>query len=249
MIKTFDLKTIKKPDTLETQAPVENIKKEQEVKFVYLKGDPGPKGDPGDRRTDDEVKKLIEPLIPKAIPGPKGESYILTEQDKAEIASKIEPKIVDKIIEKTEVVKEKTLPPMDEMPNVLRDKLENLKKGEKLSIEAIDGLSSALKQLSKNLKTSSSPTGSNNSLGLLKGSVHTSQSKVIRFIDDETPSGTIDGVNTIFNIAKTPRAGSLKTYKDGSRQRVTEDYTFLGKTITFTIAPQVGEILLVDYRY
>ncbi len=70
-----------------------------------------------------------------------------------------------------------------------------------------------------------------------------------RFIDDETPAGTINGSNATFTTSKAPLTGSLKVYRGGARQRVTEDYTFDTKTITFTIAPEVGEVLLVDYRY
>ena len=69
-----------------------------------------------------------------------------------------------------------------------------------------------------------------------------------RYVDDETLTGTINGSNTVFTIKKAPVSGSLKIYRGGTRQRVTEDYTFSGTTITFTVAPQVGEILLADYR-
>ena len=69
------------------------------------------------------------------------------------------------------------------------------------------------------------------------------------FVDNEIPSGTIDGTNTDFTIANIPVSGSLKVYRGGSRQKLTEDYTFSGITITFIIAPQDGEIILVDYRY
>ena len=69
------------------------------------------------------------------------------------------------------------------------------------------------------------------------------------FIDDETPSGTVNGANKAFTIANTPNpSGSLKVYVNGQRMRLTEDYTFSGKTITFGTAPPTGSILLVDYR-
>lgn len=74
-------------------------------------------------------------------------------------------------------------------------------------------------------------------------------SVIHKFMDDETPAGTVNGVNTVFTLVKYPVNGSLKVFRGGARQRVTEDYTLAGRTITFTIAPQVGEILLADYRY
>lgn len=69
-----------------------------------------------------------------------------------------------------------------------------------------------------------------------------------QFSDDETPSGTVNGVNDTFTTASTPINGSLKVYVNGSRMRVTEDYTLSGTTITFLTAPPSSSIILVDYR-
>lgn len=75
-------------------------------------------------------------------------------------------------------------------------------------------------------------------------------SQRIRFIDDETPTGTVNGVNTIFTlVAKSPEAGSLKVFVNGQRMRVTDDYTLSGKTITFVTAPPTNSIILCDYRF
>ena len=68
------------------------------------------------------------------------------------------------------------------------------------------------------------------------------------FIDDETPTGEINGVSTVFTLNLTPNPTSLKVYRGGARQKVGEDYTFSSKTITFTIPPVVGEIITCDYR-
>lgn len=70
-----------------------------------------------------------------------------------------------------------------------------------------------------------------------------------KFIDDETPSGAINGSNTAFTVAFAPNpVSSLKVFVNGARMRITEDYTFSGKTITFTTAPPTNSIILVDYR-
>lgn len=121
-------------------------------------------------------------------------------------------------------------------PAQVRDKLEGLKDGEKLSIQAIQDLAEKLEELEK--KALAKGTS-----GQAYGSIRT------RYIDDETPTGTVNGTNKIFTVSKSPVVGSLKVYRGGARQRVTEDYTLSDKTITFTLAPQVGEILLVDFRY
>lgn len=64
----------------------------------------------------------------------------------------------------------------------------------------------------------------------------------------ETPSGTIDGVNTDFTLAHVPVL-LRGIYRGGSRQSETDDYTITGDTITFIYPPQVGENIRVDYVY
>lgn len=118
-------------------------------------------------------------------------------------------------------------------PEQLRDKLESLRGNNKLSIQSVQDLAEKLEELGNKVVVK----------GQAYGSIRT------RYIDDETPSGAINGVNTEFIITKLPQTGSLKVYVNGSRMRVTEDYTFSGKTITFLIAPPSGSIILVDFRY
>jgi len=68
-------------------------------------------------------------------------------------------------------------------------------------------------------------------------------------VDDETPAGTLNGVNTDFTILSVPNpTNSLKVYRNGQRLKLTEDYTVSKNTITFLIAPNVGEILTCDYK-
>lgn len=70
------------------------------------------------------------------------------------------------------------------------------------------------------------------------------------FVDREVPSGTINGVNTVFTLAFTPLSGSEYIYKNGLLQNVGggNDYSIAGGTITFTTPPQSGDILLTSYR-
>jgi len=126
----------------------------------------------------------------------------------------------------------------DLSPQEIRDALELLSKGEKLSIQSIEDLGEIIEELRKFKKE----VGSGGGGGFT--------SPVYNFVDDEVPAGTINDANTVFTVARLPFRGSLKIYRGGARQRVTEDYTLSAdqKTVTFLIAPQVGEILLVDYR-
>lgn len=68
------------------------------------------------------------------------------------------------------------------------------------------------------------------------------------FVDDETPSGTINGSNTAFTLANTPIAGTVKIFLNGLRQKVANDYTISGSAITYLAAPLTGDTLTADYR-
>jgi len=64
------------------------------------------KGEKGNTPTTEEITELIKPLIPKPIKGDDGNDYKLTENDKKEIAKTITVPVVEKIIQKTQVIKE-----------------------------------------------------------------------------------------------------------------------------------------------
>jgi len=68
----------------------------------------------------------------------------------------------------------------------------------------------------------------------------------VLFVDNELV-GTGNDVTTVFNIANTPIAGSVKVYV-GLRQRLTTDYSISGTAITFVIAPPSGQPIISDYR-
>lgn len=70
----------------------------------------------------------------------------------------------------------------------------------------------------------------------------------ITLIDSEVPAGVVNGINQIFTLAQLPASGSLHLYKNGLRQRPTIDYTIVGQTVTFVLAPDVLSNLLADYR-
>jgi hypothetical protein len=68
------------------------------------------------------------------------------------------------------------------------------------------------------------------------------------FVDNEVPSGTIDGLNDTFTIANTPIAGSFKLYNAIRLKGGGEDYTLTGTTIVFVTPPELGSNLQCDYR-
>lgn len=61
------------------------------------------------------------------------------------------------------------------------------------------------------------------------------------------PTGDIDGNNTIFSVANDIEPPTSRIYLNGIRQFLTTDYTVSGNIITFVVAPEINDILIVDY--
>ena len=82
---------------------------------------------------------------------------------------------------------------------------------------------------------------------LLVDSVGTSS---ITFVDNEIPTGDIDGNNKDFVLANTPNpTPSLSVYVNGQRLKLTDDYTLATATISLATAPPTGSLIICDYRY
>lgn len=69
---------------------------------------------------------------------------------------------------------------------------------------------------------------------------------------EETPSGVVDGVNTVFTLTKNPKPlNSLLLFLNGVKLRegAGNDYTLSGKTITFEsgMIPETGDLLIANY--
>lgn len=65
---------------------------------------------------------------------------------------------------------------------------------------------------------------------------------------NETPSGDVNGSNTIFTLANLPKTGSVMFFVNG--QYLTgggEDYSISGKTITLLVAPPTGSVIRATY--
>ena len=70
-------------------------------------------------------------------------------------------------------------------------------------------------------------------------------------VDNETPSGDLDGVDVTYTLAFAPSpTDSLHLYLNGIRQKsgAGNDYTLSGSTITFAVAPVSTDVILADYR-
>lgn len=133
------------------------------------------------------------------------------------------------------------------------------KTGNTIDVIGGDGLVVAADLVSANIDTNaglkfdaSSPkkiqvalNGTSLSVGASGISVNTA-----KFITRETPTGTLNGVNTTFTLANTPVAGSEEVFLNGLLQEPAagNDYTISGATITYLTAPLATDRLRVNYR-
>lgn len=83
---------------------------------------------------------------------------------------------------------------------------------------------------------------------IVSGSGSTSGPRTV-WVTNETPSGTIDGVNAAFTLSVQPRGADISVFRDGVLMRLNDDYTLSGTTITFATAPAVLSVLLADYQW
>ncbi len=70
------------------------------------------------------------------------------------------------------------------------------------------------------------------------------------FSDGETPSGVVDGANSIFTLAHAPSpASSLQLYNGIILSPGGTDYTLTGNQISTVSPPSAGSVLKAWYRY
>jgi len=67
----------------------------------------------------------------------------------------------------------------------------------------------------------------------------------IDMIDNEVPTGTINGSNTTFTLVNTPKSGTVKVWIDGVRFGPAS-YSISGTTLTVDVAPVTT--IVVDYQ-
>lgn len=73
----------------------------------------------------------------------------------------------------------------------------------------------------------------------------------IAFVDSETPSGIVNGANSLFTLARSPQpASSLHLYRNGVLQQPGMDYNLVGSSIQAALAatPLPGDALVAFYR-
>ncbi len=71
------------------------------------------------------------------------------------------------------------------------------------------------------------------------------------FVDNDAPTGLVDGANTAFTLSSVPSpVASLTVYRNGMLQKQGQDFALTGNQIQFipAAAPQPGDTLLASYR-
>lgn len=139
--------------------------------------------------------------------------------------------------DETKIVQE-VLNRVPKLQEIVNETIKQLPKGE-FSIDDIDGLNEALREIETKI------TGSRR----FGGGGFSKIAMDSHIIENETPTGTVNGVNTDFALAGTPNPStSLKVFVNGQRMQLTGDYTLSVNTITFLTAPPTSSIILCDYR-
>lgn len=251
--KLFQIKENTVSEVFDLSEKVDAIEEEIKNSFKGEKGDKGDKGDRGENGKDgkngkegktptkEELKSIIKPLIPKQ---QEIDTNIIA-YDASKMALDEFKSNIDNFIPKIDLEPLKNdLNSLKEIVNEIDgedivNKINSLPIKPEFQIDA--------KHI-KNLPSQVQYVGRGNG-GLETYEVVSIVNNTIKFADDETPTGDIDGVNTDFVLANTPKDGSVKVYVNGSRMRITEDYTISDKTISFLIPPPSGSIILTDYRY
>lgn len=87
--------------------------------------------------------------------------------------------------------------------------------------------------------------------GLSDVTINSTGGVATNLVDNETPTGLVNGVNTVFTTAFSFSTGTTHLYRNGLRQQLGggNDYTeTAANQITFVSAPLLGDILIIDYQ-
>jgi hypothetical protein len=156
--------------------------------------------------------------------GDKGDSYLLTDKDKEEIAKSITVPVVDKVIEKHySTVESKQESPIiieasKETGETIAQKLNETK--ESVAVSVIRGLQEELESIKRTIRRSKQISGG--------GSSTTSGSVTV-----ETPVGLVNASNTVYTVTAEPKfvVADNATYFNGA------GYTYNALQITMDIPP------------
>lgn len=135
--------------------------------------------------------------------------------------------------------------------------LKEITSGKKLTVDHVDGLTDSLAQLKDFLKVGGYRGGGDTvAAGTnVTITVDANGHKTINATGGGSGNAvygenlTSQGPGTVYTLAHTPIAGTVRLYRGGAYQQAGTDYTIVGAIITVAVATQSGEVLLADYFY
>jgi len=72
----------------------------------------------------------------------------------------------------------------------------------------------------------------------------------VQLMVQETPAGLVNGLNAVFTHVNPPITPIMTfVYLNGLRQVVGTDFSVVGNTITFVLAPLLASLIRVDYWF
>jgi len=216
-----------------------------------IRGERGPKGDrgePGDTPDMESIIKYVQAGLKIPKDGKDGKDGATPEINHDLIATLAHEKVLKKIKQ-----------PKDGKDADINKVIQQLIEGKHIKAEHIEGLEQTMRAWSQQLGGIGGKTGYVHGGGdTIKQGTNvtiTTDSQGNKVISASGTAGTpvyeenITGTGTAFTLAHTPLANSLRLYRGGARQRLTEDYTISGADITLSIAKEAGEVLIADYNH
>lgn len=228
--------------------------------------------------TAEEKQELVNELLDLiVVPKPEfseTDKKTLKKDIKSELKKTLKDELKTELVGTVESEVERQMPVLDE-DGIVQRVLEKVPQPEKLnydeltkklerkySVKDIDGLEQTLSAIRNQTRQgylhgggiTELTAGSNITLVRDSSGNYTISStggSSVNFADNETPSGSINGVNTVFTLAQTPSpAASLQLFRNGVLALQGVNYTLSGTTITFiTTPPQTNNTLKAFYRY
>lgn len=213
------------------------------------KGEKGEKGEKGDKGERGDVGK-----------GKDGKDYVLTDKDKKDIANKIKVPVVERIIEKVEVIKEQPLITQQireiafsDTPEQIQEKIKTFKEAW-LEISQIKGFEEYMRGFGNNFleQAKSFVPRALNSLYDVQVNSEPTEGQTLTWSTTKkkwipgtavggnasltllAATGTVDGINTAFTFTTKP------TYivSDGAWYTENNGWTWSGSTATMSVPPQ-----------
>lgn len=204
---------------------------------------------------EDKICESVLSKIEAPKDGENGKDYILTEKDKKEIASSIKVPVIEKVIEKTEVIHETPIitneikeVAITETPEEIKNKLETLKGEDRLDASAIKNLPKGGVFGRKGIPEA--PIDGNEYARKDGDWVEvTGGGGGVTNAYAEVPTGDVDGVNDTYTLVNTPAdKDGVVVLLNGVTQYNGIDYTVTGDTITFITPPANGSTIFAYYN-